>query len=224
MRWDMAPLALPRAPGVRVWAARAVGHDGQARGLAQADQQRAIGRALLARALKAHWGLAPSQWRLTHTATGAPSLVLSGTCLALRCSFSHADGATLCAVAPAATLGVDLERIRTDDGHERLARIVCSAHEQAQLGACRRASLRSARFLALWTLKEACAKALGAGALGSVSLTRLSFDLGRHGGLGGGAESALSAARQGAKWQFHRFAVGMRHVAALAWQPHVPAA
>lgn len=219
----MAPLTLPAARSVRVWVARPMGHDGAARGRVQADQQRAIGRALLARALQAHWGLAPSEWQLTHTPTGAPRLVLTGTGQVLSCSFSHADGATLCAVGSAATLGVDLERVCQDDGHDRLARLVCSADEQAQLAACRRASLRSARFLGLWTLKEACAKALGGRALACVSLTRLSFDLGRQGSPADGAQSALSAARPGAAWQCHRFAVGLRHVAALAWQPHGPA-
>lgn len=206
MQWDMAPLTMPQAPGIHVWVARAIGHDGRAREPAQAAQQRAIGRALLRRALKTHWDLDPDRWQLTHTPTGAPMLALSGTDrVVLRCSFAHADGATLCAVGSAARLGADLERIRHDDRHDRLARLVCSDAEWAQLAACPRPGLRSARFLGLWTLKEACAKALGANALASLS------------------SLALPLAGQGARWQRHRFAVGLRHVAALAWQPWVPA-
>ena len=220
MQSDMAPLTLPQTPCVRVWVARAMSDDvGGMRTPLQAAQQRHVSRALLSRALMTDWDITPHQWRLTYTPAGAPMLELAGTGHALQCCVSHADGAALCAVGSAAALGVDLERVRRDDGQDRLACHVCSAHELTQLAAYRRAGTRAARLLGLWTHKEAGAKALGAGALASVSLPRLSFDLGRSGALSDDAVAALSAQRRGTPVRLHRFAVGVRHGAALSWQP-----
>jgi phosphopantetheinyl transferase len=224
MQWEIAPLPLPGVPQVHVWSARAVHHDGSARGAEQAQQQRAIGRELLRRALKVHWAIEPHQWRLTHAPTGAPKLAVWVAGSPLQCSLSHADGATLCAVGATAAVGVDVERMRADAGHERLVPLVCSAQEWAQLAACRRPSLQAARFLGLWTLKEARAKACRTGALATESLRALSFDLHHRADVNDEPEAVTRAARPEAAWRFRRFAVGLRHVAALAWRPCEPPA
>jgi 4'-phosphopantetheinyl transferase len=75
-------------------------------------------------------------------------------------SLSHAAGHAAFAVAPAGSrIGVDLEAVRPRDVL-RLARFAFAPAEAAQLETLPgEAALR--HFYLLWTLKEACAKALG---------------------------------------------------------------
>jgi hypothetical protein len=47
----------------------------------------------------------------------------------------------------------------------------------------------------------------------------LTFDLRRRAHMDDAAAAAPCGHLSGAAWQFQRFAVGLRHVAALAWRP-----
>jgi phosphopantetheinyl transferase (holo-ACP synthase) len=83
-------------------------------------------------------------------------------------SVAHAPGALLCAVSGDGDVGVDVElQGRTQDrafsSLARLARRYFSAAEQAELAGLPGEGAQRARFLELWTLKEAYVKALGRG-------------------------------------------------------------
>lgn len=76
-------------------------------------------------------------------------------------SLSHSGGLAALAVAPVGTrVGVDLEVVRERRDVTRLARFAFAPPEVAQLEALP-AAFRVERFYTLWTLKEACIKALG---------------------------------------------------------------
>lgn len=76
-------------------------------------------------------------------------------------SLGHSGGFAALALAPAdARIGVDLERADERRDCMRLARSAFSVREAAQMEALPE-DLRTERFYVLWTLKEACIKALG---------------------------------------------------------------
>ena len=83
-------------------------------------------------------------------------------------SVAHSPGALLCAVSGDGDVGVDVElqertRERAFSSLARLARRYFSATEQAELAGLPDETAQRARFLELWTLKEAYVKALGRG-------------------------------------------------------------
>jgi 4'-phosphopantetheinyl transferase len=79
-------------------------------------------------------------------------------------SLAHSGGWCAALTAPTALrAGIDLERIRARD-ELALARWAYAESEWQALAALQAAE-RQRRFYALWTLKEACAKALGLGLL-----------------------------------------------------------
>jgi 4'-phosphopantetheinyl transferase len=76
-------------------------------------------------------------------------------------SISHAAGHAALALAPLPyRVGVDIEACRSRD-FTRLARIAFPEEEADLVAACRDETSASELFYALWTLKEASAKALG---------------------------------------------------------------
>ncbi|MGQ0835034.1 MAG: 4'-phosphopantetheinyl transferase family protein [Gammaproteobacteria bacterium] len=76
-------------------------------------------------------------------------------------SLGHSGGFAALALAPAdARIGVDLEHADERRDCMRLARFAFSVREAAQMQALP-GSLQDERFHVLWTLKEACIKALG---------------------------------------------------------------
>lgn len=117
---------------------------------------RALARHALAKAAHCH----PDELRISGPADGKPRL-LAGSA-ARECSFnlSHSGKLVVCAVG-GAPLGIDIEPIRRKARHALVAAARFSAEEAAWVGDRGAASAR--RFCALWTLKEAHAKALGAG-------------------------------------------------------------
>src|SRR5439155_1551412 len=126
---------------------------------------------------------------------GRPELIAPTSHPRLRFSLSHADGIALCAVTRGGAVGADVESLR-HVGPDPLgvAATLCSERERETLLATP-APLRAERFLSLWTLKEAFAKATGLGfrldleritvRLGPARAAELEFD---H---GGGAEASL---------------------------------
>jgi 4'-phosphopantetheinyl transferase len=80
---------------------------------------------------------------------------------AVTFSLAHSSSLVVVAVAGEAEVGVDVERLREVDV-DRLARAACSDTERERLAGAAQAD-HAARFLTLWTAKEACLKALGAG-------------------------------------------------------------
>lgn len=116
-------------------------------------------RRILADAL----GLLPGQVRMVRDEWGKPRLQGS---LHQRCKFnlSHTEGCIAIAVTDGDEVGVDVEKARRLDDLVEMEGLVLHPDEQARCAAlpadgCERAE----RFLMLWTVKEAYAKAVGRG-------------------------------------------------------------
>jgi 4'-phosphopantetheinyl transferase len=131
-------------------------------------------RALLRRSLSAcDGGVAPEAWRFAAAREGGrPEIVAPAS--PLRFSVSHTAGLALVAVGVGRDIGADAERIRAEVPEDVVARTFTAA-ERAALAATPAAG-RSERFTAIWTLKEAYAKALGLGL--AFDLDRIGFELG----------------------------------------------
>jgi 4'-phosphopantetheinyl transferase len=117
----------------------------------------------------------PEAWRFERTALGKP--YLSTPALdrpPLRFSLSHTKGHVACAISRDGEVGVDAECRSHVKDLERLMSGVCSADEQAQIRAVP-APEKTARFLDLWSLKEAYVKACGTGI--DAKLRQIAFDL-----------------------------------------------
>ena len=80
----------------------------------------------------------------------------------LRFSLAHAADRAALAIAWEREVGIDLEPVDADLDLPPLLRIACSPAEAARIGAAP-PSERVARFLELWTAKEAYLKAIGLG-------------------------------------------------------------
>ena len=151
------------------------------------------GRGLLRRLLGTHLGVAPAEVRFSYAGAGKPALVDAPE---LEFNLSHAQDLALYAVSRGRALGVDLERVRPEIRHERIASRFLSAREQADL-ADLPAAERLWAFYDCWTRKEAYLKARGDG---------LALGLGRFSvSLRPGEPAALLEAAEGpqecARWR-----------------------
>jgi 4'-phosphopantetheinyl transferase len=168
-----------------------------------------LAHALARKALAREAGVAPEVIELAAGARGKPEVAGPAAARALRFNLSHTDGLAAVALARGAAVGVDVEaRDREIDALALAARFFAPAETDALRaldGAARRA-----RFVALWTLKEALLKALGVGIAGG--LARAAFDAAADpprllpGELAG----------EPARWQLELHAPTSRHVLALA--------
>ncbi len=131
--------------------------------------------ALLRRALSERLPeVAPSAWRFESDPGGRPELAAPFKATGLRFSLAHAPGAVACVVTQEVACGIDVERLAREVDVEALGRRTASAAERAGLQALLAAD-RGARFMRLWTLKEAYAKATGSGL--ATPFGALDFDL-----------------------------------------------
>jgi 4'-phosphopantetheinyl transferase len=120
-----------------------------------------LSRALLRTALQA-WGGAPAAaWRLRAELSGRPYLQADAAASLPAVSLSHSGSTVLCALAQTGDVGVDVEADRARD-IDALAAEVLDQSELLALNGIEGA-LRRRMFFQLWTLKEACSKALGTG-------------------------------------------------------------
>lgn len=128
-----------------------------------------LSRMLLRHLLATHAGLPPEALRFARAASGRLLLAGSGP---WEISLSHGDG-LVAAVVANAPCGVDIERPRAT----RVARVAQRYFAPAEAEWLRtRDSITAERdFFRLWTLKEACAKALGQGL--ADNMARLAFTL-----------------------------------------------
>lgn len=118
------------------------------------DQTRSICADHLARELLLCAGARPEQLIFTRTPRGKPLCPASG----LHFSLSHSGFFVACAVAES-EVGLDIEMLRPV--RQELARRVCTEAELAWLFP--EGTFDSARFLSLWTAKEAYLKFTGEG-------------------------------------------------------------
>ena len=118
------------------------------------------GRDLLRRALSARLPRDPLDWRFRLGPHGAPSL--DETAPPLVFSLSHDETHAAVAVAAGGAVGVDIERVTDAPDLLALARAHFTPREAAQVGGLD-GPARTRAFFAVWTLKEADAKARGLG-------------------------------------------------------------
>jgi 4'-phosphopantetheinyl transferase len=169
-------------------------------------------RALVRRTLSRYVPVNPSAWTFARSAYGRPEIEGPAGAPALYFSVSHTTGLIGCAVARAREVGLDLEDTapRSLDPLRVAARFLSRPERDALRGLSAEAATR--QFFALWTLKEAYAKARGLG----LSLPPERFTV----ALDGSGHARLVAdevfAEDRAAWQLTPLQPTARHVGALA--------
>jgi 4'-phosphopantetheinyl transferase len=115
----------------------------------------------LLRTLVAQWsGVSPSEVTIERTEAGAPLVVGHPE---VGCSISHAGAVAVVALRTAGPVGIDIEPVdRQLLDVDALLPVACTGAEGAAIRALP-VHERTARFLSLWTGKEAVLKALGVG-------------------------------------------------------------
>ena len=119
-----------------------------------------VARGMLREILGRYLDREPAALRFAYGAHGKPALAETST--GLRFNLAHSGDAALFAVRWERDIGVDLEPARTDLDLGELAAIVLTPGERALLAAAP-SERRDELFAALWTRKEALAKAVGLG-------------------------------------------------------------
>ena len=154
---------------------------------------RALCRDVLARCT----GVAPVDWRFAAGPHGRPEIAAPAAHRGLRFNLSNARTLVACVVAHGVDVGVDVERVDRGGDLLALAAQYFAPKEVAALRALPPAAATH-HFFALWTLKEAYAKARGDGLGLPLDAAAFALDGGRVRFLPG---PALRDA--GGDWQFH---------------------
>jgi 4'-phosphopantetheinyl transferase len=167
---------------------------------------------LLRHALSHYEDVAPANWRFAATPHGKPVLCDAQAGCRLQFNLSHTSGLVACAVSRGPDVGIDVETVtpadRRTDARDLAARFF-SRMEAASLDACGDDE-RQARFIELWTLKEAYVKALGAGL--SHALDTFSFMIPPAGPI----HFEPPAGTDPACWQFALYSPSENHRMAVA--------
>jgi 4'-phosphopantetheinyl transferase len=117
---------------------------------------------LLRQALSRYEPVAPSAWTFDAEPGGKPRLIDNGGQPTLSFNLSHTRGLVACAIAREGDIGVDVERLDRAIDDREISRRFFSDREHAWLER-QDPAVRPARFVELWTLKEAYLKATGLG-------------------------------------------------------------
>jgi len=150
--------------------------------------------ALLRTALSRYGARPPREWRFETTPHGKPFLApAQAGHPPLTFNLSHTRTTVACAVATGADLGIDVEECGRPADGLGVAERYFTAAEQRLLAACPREDV-DARFVELWTLKEAYIKAVGLGL--RLPLDSFGFSFGDAPGL------AFDGAGDSSQWQF----------------------
>ena len=121
-----------------------------------------VSHALVRVALSRHADLSPEAWRFRKNECGRPEIDHRGESPRLRFNLSHTRGLVACVISEKFDAGIDLENMATELDVLSVAEQVCSAREKAELNSLS-GEARLNKFLSIWTLKEAYAKARGMG-------------------------------------------------------------
>jgi 4'-phosphopantetheinyl transferase len=167
-------------------------------------------RGLLRYALSQYADVAPAAWRFLDQRGTRLALNIPFDTLPLQFSVSHTPGLVACAVTRDVPLGIDVEGAARISDISNMMDLVCSPAEQRELAALVPAE-RNARFHELWTLKEACVKALGTGL--TLPVSGVTF---RRSTDGIAVEFASPVGSSPAHWQFATWRASSAHVGALA--------
>jgi 4'-phosphopantetheinyl transferase len=197
---------VPATAGEIAELARALPADERARAAALAGPARArfvAGRAALRKRLASYAGLSPGQVAIVEGANGKPEArVPSG----VEFSVSHSGGLVLLAFGAGTPVGVDVEAIRPRADLDALAaRFLAPAERDA----IRAAADPLLAFLEIWTVKEACLKALGIGLAGLQAVAVAP----------GSAGPTISVGGDSASWTAATFRPAPGYVAAVVRRP-----
>ncbi|RMD84625.1 MAG: 4'-phosphopantetheinyl transferase superfamily protein [Candidatus Dadabacteria bacterium] len=135
------------------------------------------GRALARLAVAEYCGCKPQEVIIASDRNGRPLVRAPGHDCGLRIGITHSMGIAACAVAPVERLGIDVEVVRALPRLEAVARRCFGEAELRDFGDLSDAERRG-RFFALWTLKEAYAKAVGIGLALGLHRVQFFFDQG----------------------------------------------
>lgn len=125
----------------------------------QGQRQRLMVRVLLRALLSRHHPTPAALWRILRAPDGAPHLAIDDPARPVPfISLSHSGDMVACAVSATGPIGIDIERIRPDRPVAALAGSAFGPRETAAVEAA-----GSDAFYRIWTLREALAKASGAG-------------------------------------------------------------
>ena len=170
-------------------------------------------RGALRRLLGRYTGSPPGEIAFTCGPFGKPSIAprSNDTATPLHFNLSHTKGMALLAFCGALPVGIDVEII--DPGHdwESTARRFFHPGEWARLNS-QPASLRTKTGYTLWTSKEACLKATGAGIGGGLE----TFEIIAHPACGGEMRIDLPKESPAGELYLRPLEVGARYAAALA--------
>jgi len=166
-----------------------------------------VAHALLRTTLSRYRERPPEWWRFTTGPHGRPEIEGDAGTPTLRFNLSHTRDLVLVGVTRGHDIGVDVEDTRQHVDTASLAARFFAPEEHRALAELA-PDERHRRFFALWTLKEACAKACGEGL--SLPLDTFRFH------LEGPRVVAALEDDDPLTWQLHLFSPTPRHVAAAA--------
>lgn len=168
---------------------------------------------LLRYLLSQYLEVAPSEHSFKRGGHGKPELVTAPGGEPLYFNVSHSDSMVLYAITQATAIGVDIERVRTIDDLDEIARRFFTPGETAALRALGFEE-RLVGFFNCWTRKEAVLKATGEGITGGLDIVEVTLKP-------GGPAQVLNT-RGGAEdinhWSLHPLAPVTGYVATLAHQ------
>ena len=176
----------------------------------------AAAHALVRTTISRYVAIRPEHLRFETGSNGKPCLVPAQNPLRLRFSLSHTHGLAACLVARHAETGVDVEGLGSRSHLLEIATRYFAASEAGALGRMTGESLRD-HFYFLWTLKEALAKATGAGL--ALPLAGFAFEV-----EGGSIRVACQGGDDMAAWQFALWRAAPDHVVAASIRHDGPGA
>ena len=136
-----------------------------------------IGRALVRSALAARLQCEPHELQFTKNADGKPSL--THPCSQWQFNLSHSHDWVALALCEGGSVGIDIESYTRRNNLRAIAQRFFSDDENTRLTQCAESEWLD-QFFAIWTLKEAHAKALGCGLPKILSCSSIAVDLTAH--------------------------------------------
>ena len=178
--------------------------------LARDQRDYAVAHSLLRTTLSRYSDIAPRAWTFRTGVHGKPELTSDIGTRAPRLTFNlaHTRGIVACAIGSGLDVGVDTGRTDLAFDCLSIAAQYLAPSETEHLARCRPED-RTARFVELWTLKEAYVKATGRGLWESMMDFGFRIDNGRIHFAAPGYTSAD-------QWQFGLFAPEPRYRVAVA--------
>ena len=172
----------------------------------------AVAHALLRQSLSSWHSIRAHAWTFDTDSNGKPRLSRElAEATQLRFNLAHTHGLVACAISRVADVGVDVEVIGRQVDPLEIAERFFSAGEAGDLACCAPPE-QLARFIEIWTLKEAYVKAVGSGL--SMRLDEFGFRFDDTSALRFECQSRFDGA-----WSFALYTPSDRHrLAVAAWR------